>query len=53
MECDTCWADAYLIWRSGMSGSSQYEIYLKLLEERKDNPCTEGNDHEFIVECCP
>jgi hypothetical protein len=37
MICEKCWADAYR--RSYGTGKSQYECYLELLEERKDNPC--------------
>lgn len=36
--CEKCWADAY--YPSTHNGLSQYENYLKLLEARKDNPCT-------------
>lgn len=39
MICEKCWGDAYL--RSYGTGKSQYACYLELLEERKDNPCTE------------
>ena len=39
MVCEKCWADAYM--RSFGSGKSQTECYMELLEERKDNPCTE------------
>jgi len=37
MICEKCWANAYT--RSYGTGKSQYECYLELLEERKDNPC--------------
>ena len=37
MFCEKCWGDAY--WRWQETGKSQYECYLELLEERKDNPC--------------
>jgi hypothetical protein len=37
MICEICWANAYT--RSYGTGKSQYECYLELLEERKDNPC--------------
>lgn len=36
--CEKCWQDAYLKSRLGFR--SQSECYHKLLEERKDNPCT-------------
>ncbi len=35
--CEKCWADAAL--RSRLNDKSQYENYLELLEERKENPC--------------
>jgi hypothetical protein len=38
MACEKCWGDAYL--KSREYGGSQSEWYFKLLEERKDNPCT-------------
>lgn len=37
MICEKCWADAYP--RACESGRSQYDCYLELLKERKDNPC--------------
>ena len=37
MICEKCWADAYR--RSYGTGKSQYDCYLELLDERKDNPC--------------
>jgi hypothetical protein len=39
MMCEKCWGDAYL--RSYGTGRSQAECYRELLDERKDNPCTE------------
>jgi len=39
MVCEKCWADAYI--RSFGSGKSQTACYMELLEERKDNPCTD------------
>ncbi len=36
--CEKCWTDAYL--RSQMEGEHQGVIYRRLLEERRDNPCT-------------
>jgi hypothetical protein len=36
--CEKCWQDAYLKSRLGFK--SQSECYKKLLEERKDYPCT-------------
>jgi len=36
--CEKCWRDAYRIALS--RGKSQTEVYLELLEERKDHPCT-------------
>lgn len=37
MICEKCWSDAYI--RSLGTGKSQYDCYLELLAERKDNPC--------------
>ena len=37
--CEECWADAAFISRN--TGEEQYTVYLRLLEERKDNPCVE------------
>jgi hypothetical protein len=36
--CEKCWEDAFL--ESYGSGQSQSQAYHKLLEERKDNPCS-------------
>jgi hypothetical protein len=36
--CEKCWGDAFR--ESHFTGKDQYECYKKLLEERKDNPCT-------------
>lgn len=36
--CEKCWEDAYS--RARITGISQAECYKKLLEERKDNPCS-------------
>lgn len=36
--CEKCWADAYM--RSLASGKSQTEEYEKLLEERREHPCS-------------
>lgn len=36
--CEKCWRDAY--YRSRATGHSQSECYAKLLEERRDNPCS-------------
>ena len=36
--CEKCWWDAYK--ESLYRGGDRVEIYHKLLEERKDNPCT-------------
>lgn len=38
--CEKCWGDAYIRMRN--TGRSQYDCYLELLDERKDNPCKEG-----------
>ena len=38
--CEKCWADAYV--RSLENGKSQYDNYLDLLEERRDNPCPQN-----------
>ena len=38
-SCEKCWGDAYM--RSMATGRSQAECYHELLEERKDNPCSE------------
>ena len=40
MACEKCWGDAYL--RSLSSGKSQADCYRELLEERKNNPCSEA-----------
>ena len=38
--CEKCWADAF--WRMTINPfKSQTEHYQDLLEERKDNPCSE------------
>jgi hypothetical protein len=39
MACEKCWGDAYL--RMLYRGGSQADHYRDLLEERKDNPCTQ------------
>ena len=36
--CDKCWGDAFT--RSMANHTNQADEYYKLLEERKDNPCT-------------
>jgi len=36
--CEKCWGDAFS--RSISNRTSQAEEYYKLLEERKDKPCT-------------
>lgn len=36
MTCEKCWSDAYDFG----SGQSRYERYLKLLKERKSDPCS-------------
>jgi len=38
MFCDKCWSDASL--RAFMSSSDTTSEYEKLLEERKENPCS-------------
>ena len=38
-SCEKCWNDACL--RMRMTGKSQHECYYELLNERKDNPCSE------------
>jgi hypothetical protein len=40
MACEKIWADAFL--RSVCSGKSQAECYRELMEECKDNPCSEA-----------
>lgn len=37
--CEKCWTDAFHRSREAF-GKSQAEHYQKLIEERKDNPCT-------------
>lgn len=37
--CEKCWGDAFLRTLSHPD-KSQYDHYLDLLSERKDNPCT-------------
>ena len=37
-SCEKCWGDAYM--RNLGNGIGQYENYLELIEERKDNPCS-------------
>ena len=39
MICEKCCADAYR--RMLSTGKSQTACYLELLDERKDNPCSE------------
>ena len=36
--CEKCWGDAYRL--SISNGLSQHENYIRLLKERKDNPCS-------------
>lgn len=36
--CEKCWGDAYL--ETLMRGGSQTEHYKRLIEERRDSPCT-------------
>jgi len=36
--CEKCWGDAYML--SMRNGRAQHENYSRLLEERKDNPCS-------------
>jgi hypothetical protein len=43
--CEKCWGDAYMRWLAHPS-KSQSEHYLDLLEERKDNPCSEREQRE-------
>ena len=40
MACEKCWGDAYVCSLHD-PGLTQVEHYHKLLEVRKDNPCTE------------
>ena len=37
-SCEKCWSDAGLLTYG--TGESKIKWYEKLLEERKDNPCT-------------
>jgi hypothetical protein len=41
MACEKCWGDAYFRWMHVDPSKSQSEHYRDLLEERKNNPCTE------------
>lgn len=43
--CEKCWNDAYR--EAFGSGRSQTEVYLELLEERKDNPCPSKMNHKY------
>lgn len=49
MACEKCWEDAYVI--ALHSGRGQAEEYRRLLEERKENPCTpaqqRGGNREY------
>ena len=38
--CEKCWADAYT--RMMLRGGAQMDHYVALIEERKDNPCSEA-----------
>lgn len=51
MACEKCWADAYM--RMLVNGKGQAENYQELLEERKDNPCSEAEQRCMCdrVEC--
>ena len=40
MSCEKCWSDAYREERFGPPTLSQADHYKRLLEERKDTPCT-------------
>ena len=37
--CQKCWDDAHLRMQ-GDSSKSQYDHYVDLMDERRDNPCT-------------
>jgi hypothetical protein len=47
--CEKCWADAYMRML-GEPSKSQTDHYYDLLDERKDNPCTQdeqdGGSHD-------
>ena len=49
--CEKCWADAFHRWMCNPY-KSQAEHYKDLLEERKDNPCSEEEQRgkEYIME---
>lgn len=39
--CEKCWEDARRIhFRQPRRGEELYDVYKRLLDERKDNPCT-------------
>ena len=42
MACEKCWGDAYFRYRFVDSTKSQSDHYRELLEERKDTPCSPG-----------
>lgn len=46
--CDKCWRDAYVL--SMTIGGFQVDHYHKLLEERKDNPCTKDEEEDEVKE---
>ena len=66
MICNKCWGDAYT--RSHLTGRSQADCYVELLEEREDNQCSIEEqgcrecgydalagikvDSETVIECC-
>ena len=51
-SCEKCWSDAYYLQDCE---EGHVEKYAKLIEERKDNPCTPeeqaGNDAGFCPVC--
>ena len=46
--CEKCWADAFRRHMLDPS-KSQSEYYEELLEERKDNPCSEADQREDFM----
>ena len=46
--CDKCWDDAGLRTQ-GDSSKSQYDHYVELMDERREDPCTPEQQGKFAV----